>query len=270
MRFPAENPLCKQPHDLNYELETATGVRDPLSLRGSFQIPYFGWAPNIRDRLTALLELEGVPLEQLPLNRAVDFLMPSTTDFTRTWVGEEVTKLVNAPDPKIVTLGCSTGLEVYWIAHFLRQSGLLSDEGRVTGVDVNASALRIAASGKYDKTFFDATFPRSGPVEALSIDDVNRTVEFNDALKSSVHFRHANLLDFDALLELGLADMDLVVLMNVLKYLNPQAQNTVLSNAAKILHKDGLLFTDNYTLDVVGEHPAFQATVDGSSVFRRI
>lgn len=263
-------PLCKQPNDLNDELEAVTGVQDPLSLRGLFPIPYFGYDPNIRDRLATLLELEGVTLDQLSLCRAIDFLMPSTTDFCRTWVGERVAALVKAPDPKIVTLGCSTGLEVYWIAHFLRQRGLLSDAGRVMGVDVNASALRIAASGKYDKTFFDASFRRSGPVEALSINETNRTVEFNDALKNSVRFGHANFLDLDALRGLGLADLDIVVLMNVLKYLNPQAQNTVLSNAATVLRKGGLLFTDISTLEIVETHPAFQATANGDDVFQRV
>lgn len=221
-------------------------------------IPLFGRRElnGSQDRLASLLRLDGIDLPRLELRRAINFLMPSTTDFRRTWVGEGVAKVVKSPDPRIVTFGCSTGLEVYWIAHSLKRRDLLSERGIIIGVDVNESALEIARRGEYDKESYDRGFSdrEFGVMEALVVDEVEQRVRFRDDIKLHVNFAQGNLIDLGSLVSLGLQDMDIVVLMNVLKYMSPAAQQRVLANVKATLHEGGILYTDGYTCDLVLEH----------------
>lgn len=249
--------------DLNRAIEEQTGVQDPLcnDKNSWIGMPLFGWRElnGSRNRLTALLSSEGIDLPRLELRRAINFLMPSTTDFGRSWVGEKVAKFVESPDPRIVTLGCSTGLEVYWIANFLKKRGLLSERGKIMGVDVNESALEIARRGEYDKEHFDRKFydRDSGAIEALVVDEVEQRVRFRDDIKPHVNFVQGNIINLESLVSLGLRDMDIVVLMNVLKYMSQAAQQRALANVKAILREGGILYTDVYTCDLVSEHDSF-------------
>lgn len=260
--------------DLNREIECEVGVKDALCVgRNAWRgIPLFGhrYLNGSRDRLGALLRTEGVDLPSLELRRAINFLMPSTTDFSRSWVGERVAQFVESPDPRIVTFGCSTGLEVYWIAHFLKKQGLLSERGKIMGLDVNQSALEIARHGEYDKKYFDRGFyeRESGAAEALIIDELQQKVRFRDDLKSHVNFAQGNLINLESLNSLGLENMDVVVLMNVLKYMSPVAQQKALAGVKVILREGGIFHTDVYTSDLVLAHDSFAAIDDTRCAFK--
>lgn len=258
--------------DLNRAIEDQTGIPDALGVSTGRSMPLFGYPHlgNSHDRLAALLRTEAVNLPTLELRRAINFLMPSTTDFGRSWVGEVVVKFVESPDPRIATLGCSTGLEVYWIAHSLKKQGLLSETGKIMGVDVNESALEIARRGEYDKKHFDRSFydRESGVMEALTVDEAEQRVRFRRDLKPHADFTHGNLLNLESLFSLGLKDMDIVVLMNVLKYMNPAAQQKALANVKEILREGSILYTDVYTCDLVAEHDSFVPVDDSNRAFR--
>ncbi len=259
--------------DLNRAIEKRTGISDALCILTRYSMPLFG-CPDLkgsRDRLAALLGTEAVDLPTLELKRAINFLMPSTTDFGRSWVGESVAKFVKSPDPRIVTLGCSTGLEVYWIAHFLKGQSLLSERGKIMGVDVNESALKIARSGEYDKKNFDMSFydEESGAIEALTIDEEKQRVRFRSDLKPHVDFAQGNLINLRSLVSLGLEGMDIVVLMNVLKYMSPFAQQRALANVKKILREGGIFYTDGYTGDyLLAGHDSFVPVDENQGAFR--
>lgn len=258
--------------DLNIAIEDQTGIPDALCVSTRCSMPLFGY-PHLgdsHDRLAALLRTEAVNLPTLELRRAINFLMPSTTDFGRSWVGERVVKFVESPDPRIVTLGCSTGLEVYWIAHSLKKQGLLSETGKIMGVDVNEDALEIARHGEYDKFFFDGSFHEgeNGARQALVVDERQQKVRFREDLKLYVNFSQGNLVSLESLVSLGLKDMDIVVLMNVLKYMNPAAQQKALANVKEILREGSILYTDVYTCDLVAEHDSFVPVDDSNCAFR--
>jgi chemotaxis methyl-accepting protein methylase len=258
------------PEDLNATIEQVTGIEDVLCLGSRRGGPYFGFDPSREgDRLKLLLEQEGVDIERLRLQDAINFLMPSTTDFFRPWIGSEIAKLVQAPDPRIVTLGCSTGLEVYSIAHFLRERNLLSLKGKIRGVDVNQKAVDIAKCGVYkleDRYYFDRLKPNNlwgACHESVIFDEGTQTIRFSEEIKSHVDFAQANLLDQKSLRSLGLVNMDIVVIMNVLKYMTPWAQQEVLTNVNAIMREDGILYIDKYTRDLVVKHTYF-TPVEGS------
>ena len=189
----------------------------------------------------------------------VDTLLPSTTCFSRPRTGRMVAEYSDRQYPNVVNLGCSTGLECYWTAHYLRSQGRIAqDENTILGIDVNESALKIARRGSYERWYYDkrksgfhdfdrlegdfTDFERS----ALIVRGSYERVEFDPRLKPLVKFESANLLDRDRLIELvGEGSADVITIMNVLKYLSPEAVRTVMDNALALLAEGGILILDN-------------------------
>jgi chemotaxis methyl-accepting protein methylase len=250
--------------DLSRQIEVETGVRKVCADYDMTAPPFFGFHlsghSQCSSRLTSLLATTG----SLEVTQAVKFLMPSTTDFGRSRIGPLVARWVQSSDPRIVSLGCSTGVEVYWIVHYLKNAGLLYNQTKVRGIDINESALEIARGGSYpdsgvNEDFVDA-FAAPNAREALVFDEPPGTVRFRDELRQHVDFTQANLLNLESLRVLGLRDMHVVVLMHTLKHMNPGAVQVVLSNAAAILSEGGCLLTDvaNSNFALVREHPLFE------------
>lgn len=250
----------KTANDLNNMIESVTGIYDVLCINGRSKIPSYGkpFMRETKDRLQALLNKEGVGLYELELSSAIDFLMPSTTDFSRSWIGRKVANQIHKNNPSVVTLGCSTGLEVYWIIHFILKKGLLLKNTKVRGIDINFKALETARSGVYNKYYFDTSFYNTRGVEdVIIVDETNNTVRFPNSLKEYADFIQANILDSNCFDSIGLVNLDIVVLMNVLKYMNPNAIQQVLLNVNKVISVGGTLITDTNTFNIVKDHPNF-------------
>jgi len=248
--------------DVNRIIEKITGIYDILCIDGrqklpSFGKPYMRQAPN---RLQALLNKEGINIKELGISTAIDFFMPSTTDFSRSWVGNLVAQYVNHDNPKIVTFGCSTGLEIYWIIHFLLKKGTLLSTTKIIGVDINSKALEIARSATYSKYYFDGSFyNKDGVEDVLLVDESLGTVCFPDHFKKSAEFLQGNLLDPNCFRVLEFENLDIIVLMNVLKYMNSSAIQQVLEIVNHSIRIGGILITDVYTFDIVSAHPNFES-----------
>jgi chemotaxis methyl-accepting protein methylase len=257
------------PEVLNEKVEEISGIPDILGLHSSNRNrPLFGYKEmqGMRSRFEALLHKCG---QEVDLTTAINFLMPSTTDFSRSWIGEKVADVISKKDPKVVTLGCSTGLEVYWIAYCLLKKGMLSENTKVKGVDINSEALRIARSGVYEKRYFDqGCITKDEAKKALLIDE--NKVSFVDSLKRHVEFLQGNITDIHSMTSLGLESVDVVLVMNVLKYMTRSAIDTVLENISSIISSDGVLFTDIYSFQTVAECAIFEPmSIKGHNVFVR-
>jgi chemotaxis protein methyltransferase CheR len=133
---------------------------------------------------------------------------------------------------------CSTGQEPYSIAMLLRErfAHQLSDWNvDLLATDLSAAALQQAKSGCYS----DVEVRRG--VSDVRLSQHFRRAEtgwqIDDRLKQSVRFQQLNLLSTWPVM----AAVDLILVRNVLVYMNPTTRQAVLNRMRQTLHPDGYL-----------------------------
>ncbi len=141
----------------------------------------------------------------------------------------------------VLSAGCSSGEEAYTLNIMLMESGLFTWgwEVKVIGIDVNRNALRKAEKASYTKNSFRLL---NGNEEFA-----RKYFELKDGVyvlkgpyRSSVEFRHGNLLDtraFD-----GIGPVDVIFCRNVFIYMNDRAIRRVAENFHRHLADEGYLF----------------------------
>ena len=140
---------------------------------------------------------------------------------------------------QVLSAGCSTGEEPLTLAMILYDSGRFfwGWEVRVTGLDIDGTALEAAERGLYHQNSLRAVPPSA--LERHFVRD-GAGVRVKEASRRSVSFRAGNILD--AASYAGLAPLDAVFCRNVLIYFSDAAVERAVSLFHEALVPGGYLF----------------------------
>ncbi len=145
----------------------------------------------------------------------------------------------SAGDPvRVLSAGCAGGEEPYTIAMRIRETGVIPPSAvRITGVDLDASALARAREGLF----------RAHALRAIEDGDRDRWFEEEDGhwrldarIREMVEFRQANLVDADW--SEALEPQDAVFFRNVLIYFDDDAARRAVEGICRLLRPGGALF----------------------------
>jgi chemotaxis protein methyltransferase WspC len=170
------------------------------------------------------------------------------------------------PPLRILSLGCAGGEEPYSIAMLLLDLGLLARRFRIDAVDVSARHLAIARRAIYARNSFRG---RDLHYRDRYFHAHPDGYELLPAVRASVHFHQANILD-PHLLE-GSSGFDVIVCRNLLIYLTAGARAQVVAVIDRLLAAEGVLLIGHADrLDLAGAAVPFAAAGDPASfAYRR-
>jgi chemotaxis protein methyltransferase CheR len=137
---------------------------------------------------------------------------------------------------RIWSAACATGEEPYTLALMLSQHGLLGDV-EIVGTDLSGRALARARAGLYGGRALRNL--HTEPTAAQALEETPQGMRVPDALRRQVSFRSLNLLDGDAIRELGL--FDVILCRNVLIYFSESTVGRVAATLGTALREDGVL-----------------------------
>jgi chemotaxis protein methyltransferase CheR len=148
--------------------------------------------------------------------------------------------LATYPSIKVWVAGCSTGEEAYSLAILLHEEGLL-DRAIVYGTDINAQALRSAASGVFSLERlrgFTENHRRSGATSSLSdyYHASGSSAIMDGALRRKITFSDHSLATDSVF-----SEVHLVTCRNVLIYFDHELQNRALGLFGEALVSRGFL-----------------------------
>lgn len=145
---------------------------------------------------------------------------------------------------------CSTGQEAYSIAMLLHERFAERLQGwqiEILATDVSSRAIQQAQSGKYT----DVEVHR-GLTEARIGQHFRRDGNcwnINDRLKRMIQFHQINLKGAWP----PISSMDLILVRNVLVYMNPSTRERILQRMRQVLHSDGnLMLGSSESMSVPG------------------
>lgn len=172
-------------------------------------------------------------LKDLSINVTEMYRDPS---FYQAILKEVIPVLKTYPFLRIWHAGCSTGEEVYSMAIFLKEAGLLS-RSLIYATDFNQNVLDIARLGIYPKDKikeFSSNYRKSGGLFSLSryYTSDDQSVIMNAALKENVVFADHNLVTDGVF-----GEMHLIVCRNVMIYFDKSLQEKVV----KLFHNSLLV-----------------------------
>jgi chemotaxis protein methyltransferase CheR len=188
---------------------------------------FLRYDPDGRKELDALVEALVVGetylfRELAPLETVVsDFVMPALQSGRR---------------PRIWCAACATGEEPHTVAMLLAARNVL-DEVDLVASDISAAALERARSGRFSRR----ALRQEPPLFAhrwLEADD--HGVTLRPQLTNAIDWRRINLMDDQAIAQLGM--FDVVLCRNVLIYFNDQTARAVVNRLAGRLRVGGALF----------------------------
>ncbi len=184
--------------------------------------------------------------DQAQLNALVEVVLP------------QIIKIKSDNDKiRILSVGCSTGEEVYSIAMLIDHyfANLLSENRiEIIGTDINHQALQTAYQGTYRSFSL-----RGVPQEYLNkhFQQKGDLFVINTQLRKYVQFRHISLIDSTAMMALG--KFDVIFCRNVLIFFDRLAREKSVLILSDMLNPGGYLFVGqaetlhglNHPLDLV-------------------
>lgn len=144
-------------------------------------------------------------------------------------IREKVLPLLHIfPKIKIWHAGCATGQEVYSLAIFLQEEGLLKYT-QIYATDFNSNALANAEKGiysiKHEKKYSENYIQAGGKKKLEDYYHIKYdALKFNQNLREHIVFSNHNLTEDNVF-----GEMHLIMCRNVLIYFNQSLQNRVLS-----------------------------------------
>ncbi|MBZ4672675.1 MAG: hypothetical protein JG762_905 [Deferribacteraceae bacterium] len=139
--------------------------------------------------------------------------------------------------PTIVSFGCSNGQEAYSISMYLKENGL---NPTIVGVDIDEQAVENAKVGIYSPYSLQK-LPEKFAKYFSTLD--NKKYILADNIKKNVHFYKLNILKDDVGKILPNQKADIVLMNNILIYMNKKTIDYVIEKIANILKPDGILLT---------------------------
>lgn len=138
---------------------------------------------------------------------------------------------------RILSLGCSTGQEVYSIAICVsRLIGLSDWQVNIIGTDLSSTAIAKAQRGYYDQFEIQTGLNAGTMVENFTLDGDSWRV--NDEIKKMVEFRRYNLLDDLTFNE----KFDIIFCRNVLRFFTPDIQYKLSEKIHDMQISGGILY----------------------------
>jgi len=139
--------------------------------------------------------------------------------------------------PTIVSFGCSNGQEAYSISMYLKENGL---NPTIVGIDIDGQAVKNAKSGIYS-AYSLQKLPKEFTKYFSTLDKKKYVI--SDEVKKNVHFFKLNILKDDIGKILPKDKVDIVLMNNVLIYLNKKTIDFVIEKITNILKPGGILLT---------------------------
>ncbi len=138
---------------------------------------------------------------------------------------------------RILSLGCSTGQEVYSIAIAVNNLVGLSDwQVSIIGTDLSSAAIAKAQKGVYNQFEIQTGLNAEAMIDNFTLEGENWRV--NDNIKKMVEFRRYNLLD-----ELTFNEkFDIIFCRNVLRFFTPDIQNRLCAKIHGMQVPGGILY----------------------------
>lgn len=181
------------------------------------------------------------------ISQVIETLAFADTHFFRDWnvfsqFGHYVLPLVkeanrNLKKLRILSLGCSTGQEVYSIAIAVKNLVGLNDwQISIIGTDLSSSAIAKAQKGYYNQ--FEI---QTGLSAELMIDNFTLDGELwgvKEDIRKMVEFRRVNLLDEVTFKE----KFDIIFCRNVLRFFTPDIQNLLCAKIHNMQVPGGILY----------------------------
>lgn len=134
-------------------------------------------------------------------------------------------KHISTP-PQILSVGCSSGEEVYSLAHMLNQSGVT--EARIKGIDVSRSCIESAKKGIYP----------GAALEGVGVQLSDRKWEVSEKLKAMCAFQECNLSKAPYLDE----QVDMIICFNMLIYYRITTRHKMLALLSSALRENGSIY----------------------------
>lgn len=141
-------------------------------------------------------------------------------------------ELLNKPQIRIWSAGCSNGAEPYSIAIILRELGA-KDRAKIIATDVDRVILEKAREAIYAYNEVKSIPPDLLP---LYFDQQNGLYILRESIKDLVEFRAQNLLEDD-----NEGNFDLIVCRNVVIYFTEEAKRELYQKFMKALNPGGYL-----------------------------
>lgn len=208
---------------------------------------------SLRDLGKALLREDIVFehfIQEVTVNVTEMFRDPS---FYKSLQENVIGRLATYPFIKIWIAGSSTGEEVYSVAIFLKENGLL-ERSVIYATDINQKALQIAKEGIYHLKHmkgYTSNYIKAGGQGSFSdyyVSQYNSAL-LDRSLKQNIVFSVHNLA-----VDKSFNEFQLILCRNVLIYFNQQLQNKVIDLFYESLcplgflalgNKESLLFADS-------------------------
>lgn len=164
---------------------------------------------------------------------------------------------------RIWVAGCSTGEEAYSIAIRLQEYiDSLNRECsfKLFATDINSDAIEVANIGFYNKSVIESI---PDDVVRKYFDTYNNGYRISEKIRTSIVFAKHNLL-----LDPPFSKLDLLVCRNVLIYIKPEFQESILRQFYRSLNENGVLFLgSSESLGILGD--AFHTIDKKWNVFRK-
>ncbi len=141
-------------------------------------------------------------------------------------------ELLNKPQIRIWSAGCSNGAEPYSIAIILREIGA-KDRAKIIATDVDRAILEKAREAVYAYNEVKSIPPDLLP---RYFDEQNGLYILRDSIKDLVEFRAQNLLEED-----NEGNFDLIVCRNVVIYFTEEAKRELYEKFMRALNPGGYL-----------------------------
>lgn len=143
----------------------------------------------------------------------------------------------NNVTPTIVSFGCANGQEAYSISMYLKEKGL---NPKIYGIDIDEQAIKNAKSGIY--SYYSL---RKLPEKFLKYFTVidNEKYILSEEIKKNVHFFKLNILKVDISKIFPNETVDIILMNNILIYLNKKTIDFVIEKITNMLKSGGILLT---------------------------
>jgi chemotaxis protein methyltransferase WspC len=151
----------------------------------------------------------------------------------------DATRSLNHAVVRVLSVGCSTGEEVYSLAIALREAGLQPAQFFILGTDVSRRWLDLAQKGRFTpRSFRERDETLSARCERWC-ERVGESWQVCDELHAGVEFHRGNLAQGDFLVDMP--PFDVIFCRNVLIYFHAEARRTAIGHLKRLLSPDGLV-----------------------------
>ena len=153
---------------------------------------------------------------------------------------------------RVLSVPCSSGEEPYSLAMTLLDSGLNPQQFTIDAVDISKQALDRAKKGIYTNNSFRG---KTGDFQERYFRENQGKYYLVDAVKNTVNFSQANLLDSDFFV--NKIPYHIIFCRNVLIYFDEKSQEKTIKTLYRLLNEEGLLFVGHSESGKISESQLF-------------